>query len=383
MLKRIEVEHFKSITRIELELGHIALFVGVNGSGKSNVIDAIRFIRDSVAHGLDRAISDRHGIDSVRQWSPFRPYHVTFKAEVENPIGRGSLSYTLSSSRGAHSVRREEGQWEYYSDKAPPPMAYSRDANGKVTLREGQSTRTDEISFRAELKEELFLSQVEARRFRALAMAIRDFESYSIYPNTLRTPQKPSSDQQLSGSGDNLTSIFKLITRSNRQDHVQARRDIVDAMQHVMPQLENIRIQTLGGLMVPTFRVSEEDGRTHDFNVSQVSDGTLRILGLLTALYQPNRPSTVAMEEPEQTVNPAVAGLIADTIKEVSQRGQVLVTTHSPDLLDRFEDPDAVLAVEMKDGVTHVGHISEHQRQAVRQRLFTLGELMSVEGLHR
>lgn len=382
MLTRLEVDHYKSINHLDIQLGPVALFVGVNGSGKSNVIDAIRLIRDAVWHGLDRAISDRHGIDSVRQWSPFRPYHVSLKAHVENSLGHGSLGFTLSSARGTYLVRREEGAWQFNDPSAPPSASYTRDEDGRVRIDVAGDER-QELRVRAELREELFLGQSEARRFRILAIALRDFEAYSIFPNTLRTPQKPSSDQQMSSSGDNLTSIFKMLTRSSRKDHVRSRRDIVEAMQKVMPQLENIRIQTLGGLMVPTFRVAEEDGRSHDFNVSQISDGTLRILGLLTALHQPYRPEVIAMEEPEQTVNPGIAGLIADTIREVGRTSQVLVTTHSPDLLDRFEDPEIVLAVSLKKGVTTVGKISSHQRDAVRDRLFSLGELLSVEGLHQ
>ncbi|MEM1204466.1 MAG: AAA family ATPase, partial [Acidobacteriota bacterium] len=139
----------------------------------------------------------------------------------------------------------------------------------------------------------------------------------------------------------------------------------------------------LGGLMVPTFRVTESDGKKHDFNVSQISDGTLRVLGLLTALYQPTRPATLAMEEPEQTVNPGVLAVLAEAIEEVSNHSQILVTTHSPELVDKFEDPKVVQAVDMVDGKTQIGPVHPDQISAVKDRLFSLGELMSVEGLHR
>jgi predicted ATPase len=153
-------------------------------------------------------------------------------------------------------------------------------------------------------------------------------------------------------------------------------------MRLVMPSLDSIRIQSLGGLMVPAFRVKESSGKTHDFNVSQISDGTLRMLGLLTALYQPAIPYTLAMEEPEQTINPGVLSILAESIVEVSAKTQMLVTTHSPDFLDKFNDPSVVFSVNMNDGITRSGPIQESQLKAVRDHLFSLGELMAIEGLH-
>ena len=82
MFKRISVSHFKSIEHLNLELRQVNILVGTNGCGKSNIVDVIRFVRDAVHNGLDRAISDRHGIDSIRQWSPTRPYRVLIEIEA-------------------------------------------------------------------------------------------------------------------------------------------------------------------------------------------------------------------------------------------------------------------------------------------------------------
>jgi predicted ATPase len=149
-----------------------------------------------------------------------------------------------------------------------------------------------------------------------------------------------------------------------------------------MPNLDGIIIESPGGFMVPTFRVKEPNGKGHNFNVSQISDGTLRLFGLLTALYQPDRPDVIAMEEPEQTVNPGVLAVLADAIREVSQSGtQIVITTHSPHLVDLFE-PEEILTAELIDGRTVIRPINEAQKQAVKDRLFSLGELMTAEGLH-
>jgi ABC-type multidrug transport system ATPase subunit len=156
---------------------------------------------------------------------------------------------------------------------------------------------------------------------------------------------------------------------------------VTEALKSIHPGLERISILSVGGYLVPQFHMIEPSGKRHIFNVSQMSDGTLRVLGLLVALYQEPRPSVIALEEPEQTVNPAILAVIADAIKEVGKRSQILVTTHSPHLLDQF-DPADIRSVELYDGKTVVGPVSRLQVEAVRDRLFSLGELLVSEGLH-
>jgi predicted ATPase len=379
MITKLRIEHYKSIERVEITPGPLTILVGPNGSGKSNIVDAVRFVRDSVVLGLDRSIADRHGIDSIRQWSPSRPYVVVVRVELDTDYGHGYLAFSLESKSGTHIVKKEEGYWDFGSYLPRPRVYYSRNTKGFVEIKSGQDEpKTVEI----DRSDELFLSQFEAQPFRYLVNAIGSMEAYSIYPNVLRTPQKPSSDSRLYANGENLTSVYKQLASSKKQSHVRARSEILSSMRLVMPSLDSIRIQSLGGLMVPAFRVKESSGKTHDFNVSQISDGTLRMLGLLTALYQPAIPYTLAMEEPEQTINPGVLSILAESIVEVSAKTQMLVTTHSPDFLDKFSDPSVVFSVNMRDGITIAGPIQESQLQAVRDHLFSLGELMAMEGLH-
>jgi len=379
MISRLRIEHYKSLEKVELNLKSLTVFVGPNGSGKSNIVDAFRFVRDAVRLGLDRSIAERHGIDSIRQWSPRKPYDVTLRVDVKTDYGHGYLSFSLASKSGSHVVKKEEGCWVFANSMARPMVNYSRTADGLVEIRSGtDDPKTAEI----DRSDELFLSQFEAQPFRFLAIAIGNMEAYSIYPNVLRTPQNPSSEPRLYANGENLTSVYKQLASSKKQTHIKARSEILSSMRLVMPSLDSIRIQSLGGLMVPVFRVRESSGESHDFNVSQVSDGTLRMLGLLTALYQPAVPYTLAMEEPEQTINPGVLSMLSESIVEVSTKTQMLLTTHSPDFLDKFGDPSVVYSVNMVDGITRAGPINENQLQAVRDHLFSLGELMSIEGLH-
>lgn len=373
MIRRIVIEHWKSIRSLDLELGPLTVLVGPNGSGKSNFVDAIRLLRDALAHGLDRAISERQGIDSLRHWSPGRASDVTLDVHSVSCAGHGRLSFTLSSSRGHYAVVREEGSWHGSERDAAEELGYVRDARGRIELSPSDEDRV----LRAD-QEELFLANGR-EDMAALRASLVSFEAYSIFPDVLRTPQPPRNDLVLAASGENLTSIFRMLSRS--RSHKQVKEEIVSSLRLAMPSLEDIRVRSLGGLMMPMFRVSEADGQRHDFNASQISDGTLRLLGLLTALYQPHGPDVLALEEPELTMHPAVLAVLADAIRDVSERRQILVTTHSPHLVEHFR-ADEIRTVEIHEGETRISSLSGDQQKAVRENLFTLGELMAMEGLH-
>ena len=199
------------------------------------------------------------------------------------------------------------------------------------------------------------------------------------FPNTLRKPQYQSNEIYLESHGNNLTSILKQMRRKKRTEAIS---EIVNSLKLIIPGLDNINVQSVAGYLTPQFRMGKQNNnKPHTFNVNQMSDGTLRILGLLVALYQEPKPDTIALEEPELTVHPGAFQLITDSIEEVSQTTQILVTTHSPEFLDQFQ-PEQIVAVELQDGITKAGKLNESQLNAARERLFTLGELMSIEGIH-
>ena len=391
MITKLKVEHYKSIQSLELALQQVNVLVGPNSAGKSNIIDTIKLVRDALRNGLDQAITERHGLNSIRQWAPTKPYHIKIVLEIEpdanasNGGGTGSFAFTLGSRGDEYIILHEEASW---SETRRLRMAaethtvtrgghYLRDRNGFARVYTHRTKRTERLE--VDNVDDFFLNSRYAYEFGSLRSRLADFESYTIFPNTLREPQKASNELHLSAHGDNLTSVIKRMRNKKRSAQVS---EIIDAMKLVIPNLDNITIQSIGGFLTPQFRmIDREEKRTYPFNVNQMSDGTLRVLGILTALYQEPRPAILALEEPELTVHPGMLQLIADSIMEVSEISQILVTTHSPDLIDRF-DPSSVIAVELKDDATTAQPLSGTQIEAVKKRLFSLGELMSVEGLH-
>jgi predicted ATPase len=118
-----------------------------------------------------------------------------------------------------------------------------------------------------------------------------------------------------------------------------------------------------------------------------MSDGTLRAFGVLIALFQSSnsqahRVPLVGIEEPEIALHPAAAGVLRDSLRDASRKTQVIVTSHSPDLLDDREIPDEwIMPVVAEQGVTTIGPLDEAGRCAIKERLYTAGELLRLDQL--
>jgi predicted ATPase len=118
--------------------------------------------------------------------------------------------------------------------------------------------------------------------------------------------------------------------------------------------------------------------------MAQLSDGTLRMLGMLTAFYQPRAPQRITLEEPEQMIHPGLLPVLLDASRDYLDGGrtprQTLFTTHSPTLLDQFE-PTSIIATKFEKGVSKFAKISSRQVDVIKRRLFSAGELLVTEGI--
>ena len=113
-----------------------------------------------------------------------------------------------------------------------------------------------------------------------------------------------------------------------------------------------------------------------------MSDGTLRAIGLLAAVFQRPTPSLVAIEEPEATIHPGALGSILDLLRHASKSMQVVITTHSPELLDAKWITDRHLRiVEWADGATRIRPVSDATREAIQSHLMGAGELLRSNAL--
>ncbi len=372
----LHIQRFKSLADVHLEnLTPATVLVGQNAAGKSNIVEAIKFLVDALRDGLDNAITTHEGIEVIRQFSKSKPYDIRFRFEFKD----GHYELIIASRDRSYYVKKESGSWHMparIADKGTETLRlqFDRDAQGVISLNENLANFGFARRKTAVQKNELACSAMPF-----FPLERRAFGFLNLYPNTLRTPHRPDRDTQLKSNGENWASVIKSMRGSERG---RAALDIIiRTMMKVMPGLEEISVRSVGGYLVPQFLFRDSPtSAAHFFDPVQLSDGTLRVFGLLLALYQQPRAAFIAIEEPEQNINPAVLGLLADAIKEASKTTQILVTTHSPNLIDHFTT-DQIRVVDMKNGETIVAPIRASQMKTVRDRLMSIGEIMSLDGL--
>jgi predicted ATPase len=157
---------------------------------------------------------------------------------------------------------------------------------------------------------------------------------------------------------------------------------IYDLMRSVIPGFSRVIVSAIGKVRVPQFEFNHgsESVASHWFEPEQLSDGTLRLFVLLLAVYQSPPPDFLVIEEPDQTISPVALCALAETLKEIGEVTQLVITTHSPDLVKHFA-PEQIRVATMVNGVTSIGNLHHHQIEAVNEDLFTLDEFMAGEGL--
>jgi predicted ATPase len=370
MISQVRIKNFRGIGDETIELDRLSVLVGRNGAGKSSVVDALRFIRDAVTVGLDDAFVHRHGIVSLRRWSPTRPYDIGIEIRVNEVAFSADYQFTLVSlPDGGFKVKHES----CVTRRGTRTFAFDRDGDKlRVSGNRGQPTRQLDKSTLA--LPGLAIFSPDLARLRGF---LRTLGFFAIFPNTLREPQKPSAQKILTEHGENLATVVRALKAQN-PDAIDA---IITALDNVVGGIRDIRVQQVGGFLATELKHAMSAKHTAWFDLSQESDGTLRMLGLLVALYQGQR-RFLAIEEPELTLHPGALSVLSDVLGEVANHGQLLITTQSPDLIARFP-ADQLRVVDRQDGVTCIGRLAEDQRQSINDQLFSAGDLLRIEGLRR
>ena len=220
--------------------------------------------------------------------------------------------------------------------------------------------------------------------FRPIYESLSNMGFYNLNPIEIRDLQPPDVGDILSRDGSNIASVLGQITIRNPA----AKERIEEYLSTVIAGIEGVDARSIGSKKTLEFRQQMAGSEQPlEFLAANMSDGTLRAIGVLVALFQSyngHRVSIplVAIEEPEVALHPAAAGALLDALMDASQYTQVLVTSHSPELLDSYiVSTDSILAVVANGGITSIAPLDEVGRSVLRDHLYTPGELMKLNQL--
>lgn len=371
-IHRVTIRNYKSIAACQVDLTGLMFLVGPNGSGKSNFLDALRFVADALRSSLDHALRDRGTIKEVRRRSGGHPNHFALRFDFSLPSGQtGHYAFRVGAKpAGAYEVQAEECRID--SETALGPSHHFHVHSGKV-----ESASVSPLP--ATLPDRLFLVAASGvPEFRPVFDALSRIEVYNLNPREIGAMQKPDPGDLLRRDGSNAASVLQRFSD-------EARLRVTENLSRIVPGVSDAETKTLGSQETIEFRQSVK-GQEHPwrFLAGAMSDGTLRAFGILLAVFQAAAaresrlpPNLIGLEEPEMALHPAAASVLLSSLREGSQHCQILVTSHSADLLDNTDIPtESVLAVDNQDGLTRIGPVDEAGRSMMRGKLFTPGELL-------
>ena len=369
-ITRVILKNYKSIAACDVRLQPLTFLVGRNGSGKSNFLDALRFVADALNHSLDHAVRDRGGINDVCRRSRGHPNHFSIRLEFTLPESfTGHYAFQIRKhSPGGYEVQTEECRIQ--NKLCLTSEEYFRVESGTVT------DTSMEVAPAAAIDRLYLVNASGLPEFRPVYDAFSQMEFYNLNPDRIRDLQDPDPRDVLLRDGSNLTSVFSQLSPVVREN-------IEEYLAVVVPGVQRVRVRKFGPKETLGFR-QYVLGNEHpwQFLANNMSDGTLRVLGILVALFQGDndaqkRVPLVGIEEPEIALHPGAVGALLDALRDAAHRTQVIITTHSPDLLeDKHLDVDSILAVEADDGDTVIARVDDASRSVVQDRLFTVGELL-------
>lgn len=438
-LTRLRVKNFRSIADIDIPLSPLTVLVGPNGSGKSNVVDALRFVRDVFARGLDQAVMDREGMGVIQNWGTEGEgitigvsFYLASREELWNGFSvkqeefdfgmEGQqfnfdglpviLDYDfriLETDSGNVKIVEESLVASFHKENSPViefrkrgELMTGRVNNSQFTNDVGADDLSETESVRGLLNPYRLFREVmgkmrdtsepgiRKKKFRygwiseiresteSLEKLVEAARFYTLNPSDLRQPQKIIKGNPFDEKGLNLAAVLRHLSQTGGFRW----NDLRFALRQTVSGFDTLDVEAVGGFLVTKLVYQADSTRPRTSYIGQESDGTIRILGLLAALLQEPSQPFISIEEPEANIHPGALAVLAGIIEEASLRSQILVTTHSPDMLDHLP-VESFLVVEKVGDTTHVGPLDASQIASVRKRLFTPGELFRMEGLQR
>ena len=371
-LLRLDARHYRSLREVSLEFSDLNLFIGANATGKSTLLDTLRFLQEAVQTRDFRApVFSRGGIVHL-SWKGKEAEEINLSVRLEN--AGETCEWSVRLIRAGYEFHIEE-----HLEQLPP---------GSPPVRLLQADRGEGWWWSGTEKRQITLKQSPTACALSAAAADASFPARDVAefvsrwgffdpnPFLLRHDWSGLDSGRFDPYGRNLAETLYAI-RTSSPEVVEricsATRAIVGLPSAIEPRESEGRF----------YFVQSEPGLRFPVHQMGVSSGTLRMLALMTALHGEPDAKLIGIEEPENYVHPTALSSFAEHLLDARGRVQFVVTTHSPLLLDFLNDPAAVRVVQhnANEGTTVV---KENNPEGVRSALeasgFGLGQFYETKG---
>lgn len=360
MIKRIQIKNYRSLVDVTVNLAPLTVLIGRSGTGKSNFVRAVRALRDAL-NVRDIAYNSGNPASIVR--------HVNHR---DKPV----------EFEVVFSINSFDSDFVYYLSKDPKNNVYSEKLsldNRTLFHHENRKWTTLPQTASPPSPEGIVLGAIPGLQESTFAyIALRSGLGCYDFPGDVLTTGGASgnpADNGFADRGDNyLVVASRILSDLNKAANWNR---IVASLSAVNPTIKSLTLNVPNNERIDVgYQVA---GKVIAFNIQTESEGFRRFLAHMFAMYQNPSKGVLLFEHPESGLHPAALESLAEEFVRCPDegRGQVIMTTHSPQLLDYFPI-ESIRAVEIDNQETRIGSLRDEQLVALRKHLLFPGELLTV-----
>lgn len=343
-IHRIKLTGFRRLLTVDLPIRPFMVLIGANGVGKTSFLDALSILSASASEKLNRALSGCGGIESLltRDKTKDLSFLVDMAVPDYQPI---EYELHLEPKGMGYAISGEllTQQWPGYDE----PFKHIDSYYGDIRYYEREQNRLVQPEWEHNHLEtslsqvpKMFRQPEGLRRILATATQYHVLDVGPRAPVKLPQPMKPAT---LPGpDGEDLVPYLYYLRESDPNRF----NVIIDSLRTAFPDFESLSFPPVAsGILSMTWK---DKNFSKPIYINELSEGTLRFLWLASLLQSPNLSTITMIDEPEVSLHPELLSLLADLMREASERTQLIVATHS-DRFIRFLNPNEVVVMDVDD----------------------------------
>ncbi len=345
LIESLRIQGFRSLADIEIDpIPQLAVLIGANGSGKSNLIRFFEAVSWMVgSHRLAEFVQRQGGADDQLFGGSRTSPRMEAKIAMRAATGRNDYRFALAYAHPDRFMFAEEA-FRFSSAGLPTQAEWQYLGSGHTEARIVKAALGDGVNLKTA---------------RTVTHMLRRCSVYQFHDTSNDSRFKKKSDVEdsnyLRTHGGNLASVLLRLEREDRERYELICRQI----ERVLPNFDRFQIEESYGKASLRWAAK---GMDKTFGAHLTSDGSLRLFALVTLLNLPPEmlPDVLLLDEPELGLHPAATALVGDMIKVLGHERQVIVATQSPLLVDTFALDD-ILVLEMREGRSEVRRLDAGQ----------------------
>lgn len=359
-IESIKVENYRALRKIELkDLTPLTVLLGPNGSGKSTIFDVFNFLSECFQFGLRHAWDRRGRGKELKSRGASGPilFELKYQEQPDTPI----ITYHLAIDEGTKGPEVVEEWLQWRRGAKGKPFRFLEFNRGKGRAASGETPDEDDERPETNLRSSDLiavntLGQLsEHPRIAALREFITDwYVSYLAIDQTRNQPEA-GPQERLSKGGENLPNVIQYL----KEQHPDRLEGIFAKLRQRIPRLERVEADPMpdGRLLLQIKDAPFDQPVLSKF----ASDGTMKMLAYLTVLHDPEPPHFIGIEEPENFLHPRLLPELAEECRSAAQNSQLLITSHSPFLLNAMRAEEVRILYRDEQGFTQAVRASDIQ----------------------